>query len=60
MKIAGIILLIFAALNFIVAIIAASSGAGDAAGQKISATLLLGIVGGLLFYFGQKKSKNKE
>ena len=35
MKIFGIVLLVFAALNIIVAILAASNGAADAAGQKI-------------------------
>lgn len=60
MKITGIILLIFAALNFLVAIIAAGSGAGEAAGQKFSATILLGVIGGVLYYFGNKKTKEKE
>ena len=60
MKISGIILLIFAALNFLVAIIAAGSGAGEAAGQKFSATILLGVIGGVLYYFGNKKTKDKE
>lgn len=59
MKIFGIVLLIFAAFNFIVAILAASNGAADAAGQKISAVFLLSIIGGLLFYFGKLKDKRK-
>ena len=54
MKIFGIALLVFAALNFIVAILAA-----DAAGQKMSAGFLLSIIGGLLFYFGKQKDKRK-
>lgn len=61
MKITGIVLLIFAALNFIVTIAAAGSGASGAAGQKISATLLLLILGGILYYFGKsKENKRKE
>lgn len=59
MKIFGIVLLVFAALNFIVAILAASNGAADAAGQKMSAGFLLSIIGGLLFYFGKQKDKRK-
>lgn len=59
MKIFGIVLLIFAAFNFIVAILAASNSAADAAGQKISAVFLLSIIGGLLFYFGKLKDKRK-
>lgn len=34
MKILGVVLLVFAALNLFVAIVAASYGAADAAGQK--------------------------
>lgn len=59
MKIFGIVLLVFAALNFIVAILAASNGAADAAGQKMSAGFLLSIIGGLLFYLGKQKDKRK-
>ena len=59
MKIFGIALLVFAALNFIVAILAASNGAADAAGQKMSAGFLVSIIGGLLFYFGKQKDKRK-
>ena len=57
MKIAGIILLIFAILNFIVVIVAAGGGASEAAGAKMSAALLLGVIGGVLYYFGNKKKK---
>lgn len=60
MKVTGIILLVFAALNFMVAIMASSNGASDAAGQKMSATLLLGIIGGLLYYFGNRKKEAEE
>lgn len=57
MKTFGIILLVFSTLNFIVAIAAAANGAGDAVGQKMRAAILLAVVGGLLTYFGQQKSK---
>lgn len=60
MKIFGIVLLVFAALNFIVAIVAASNGAADAAGQKMSAMLLLALIGALLLYFSNRKKKVKE
>ena len=60
MKITGIILFIFAALNFIVAIIATGNGAGDAAAQKFGASILLGLIGGVLYYFGNRKTKDKE
>lgn len=60
MKIFGIVLLVFAALNLFVAIAAASNGAADAAGQKMSAVVLLTIIGCLLFYFGKQKDKRKE
>lgn len=59
MKVIGIILLVFAALNLIVTLIAAANGAADAAGQKVSNTLLLGAVGGGLYYYGCKKSLKK-
>lgn len=60
MKILGVILLVFASLNFFVAIAATSSGAEDATGQKMSSALLLAVIGGLLFYFGKKKRYNEE
>lgn len=59
MKTFGITLLVFSALNFIVAIAASANGAGDAVGQKMSAAILLAVVGGLLTYFGQQKSKKR-
>lgn len=56
MKILGIILLIFAALNLVVTFIAIGSGApADVVGGKFSGSLLLGIIGGLLYYFGKKR-----
>lgn len=63
MKVFGIILLVFAVLNLLVAIMAASSGAPvDAIVSKIISFFLLTIIGGLLYYFGNKKKKgeNKE
>lgn len=59
MKILGVILLVFASLNFFVAIAATSSGAEDATGQKMSSALLLAVIGGLLFYFGKQKENKK-
>lgn len=55
MKKIGIILLVFAALNLFVAIIASVNGETYAAGSKFSSFLLLGAIGGLLYYFGGKK-----
>lgn len=55
MKKIGIILLVFAALNLFVAIIASVNGETYAAGSKFSSSLLLGAIGGLLYYFGGKK-----
>lgn len=60
MKILGVVLLVFAALNLFVAIAAASYGAADAAGQKMSATLLLALTGALLLYFSNRKKKGKS
>lgn len=56
MIITVIVLLVFAILNFLVAIIAATNGAGDAACQKNSTAILLGVIGGLLFYFWKKEA----
>ena len=63
MKVFGIILLVFAVLNLLVAIMAASSGAPvDTIVSKIISFFLLTIIGGLLYYIGnkQKKGENKE
>lgn len=57
MKTVGTILLVFSALNFIVAIAAAANSAGDAVGQKMSAAILLAVIGGLLYYFGKSREK---
>jgi len=58
MKIVGIIILAFAILNFIVAIIIASSGNTETVGHQMSSALLLGIIGSVLFYFGNRKKRN--
>lgn len=63
MKVFGIILLVFAVLNLLVAIIGAGTGApADAIGSKISGCFILCFIGGILYYFGnkKKKSENKE
>ena len=60
MKVFGIILLVCAGLNLVVAFIAAGAGApADAVGSKFSAVFLLSAIGGLLYYFGNKKNSNK-
>ena len=61
MKVFGIILLVFAVLNLLVAILAASSGApAEAVGSKFSGFFMLSIIGGLLYYFGKKKKDNQS
>jgi Na+/citrate or Na+/malate symporter len=61
MKVFGIILLVFAVLNLIVAIIGATAGApADVVGGKFSGALMLGAIGGVLCYNGSKKKDKKE
>ena len=61
MKVFGIILLVFAVLNLLVAIMAAGSGApAEAVGSKFSGFFMLSIIGGLLYYFGNKKKDNQS
>ena len=63
MKVFGIILLVFAVLNLLVAIMATSSGApAGAVGSKFSGFFMLSVIGGLLYYFSNKKreGENKE
>lgn len=61
MKVFGIILLVLAVANLLVAILAANSGApADVVGNKISGFFLLSVIGGLLYYFGNKKKENKN
>ena len=59
MKVFGIILLVLAVLNLLVAIMAASSGApADAVGSKFSGFFMLSVIGGPLCYFGNRKKDN--
>jgi hypothetical protein len=63
MKVFGIILLVLAVLNLLVGIMAASSGApADAVGSKFSGFFMLSVMGGRLYYLGNKKreGENKE
>ena len=61
MKVFGIILLVFAMLNLLVAIMATSSGAPAAAvGSKFSGFFMLSVIGGLLYYFGNKKREGES
>jgi len=61
MKVSGIILLVFAVLNLLVAIMAASSGApADAVSSKFSGFFMLSVIGGLLYSFGSKKHKRNQ
>lgn len=57
MKIAGIIFLVVAAGNFVVFLYAAGQGWAEAAGQKLTGVVLLSVIGGLLYYFGDKKKE---
>lgn len=57
----GITLLVFAALNFIVALAIAGGGAtADAVGQKFAGAFLLAIIGGALYYYGTRKKDDKQ
>ena len=60
MKTFGIILLIIAALNLIIAIVAIENGASEAANGKFLSALLIGLIGGALFYAGNKKREKKN
>lgn len=60
MRKVGIVLLVFAIGNLLVAIIASANGETYAAGSKFSAALLLGTIGGLLYYFGGKKEASNQ
>ena len=61
MKGCGIVLLVFAVGNLIMAFVAMGLNApADAIGSKFSSALLLGILGGLLFYFGLKRKNNGD
>lgn len=56
----GVFLLIFAAGNFIVFIMASINGETDAAGNKLSGTLLLGVIGICLYYLGKKNENSNQ
>lgn len=60
MKITGVIFLVLAALNILIAIMAASSGAGEAVSQKIIPALLLEVIGGVLLYFVKRKETKEN
>ena len=48
-------------LNLLVAIMATSSGAPAAAvGSKFSGFFMLSVIGGLLYYFGNKKREGES
>lgn len=57
MKTIGSLLLIFAGLNFLVTIYAACIGEFYEAGNKLSSTIIVGLIGGILYYFGAKKKE---
>ena len=60
MKILGIIFLVLAVLNLLVALVAMSSGApSEAITMKFNAFVLLAVLGGALYYFGRKNKTNK-
>ena len=56
MKTFGWVLIVFAILNFLVFIVAASSGDAEAAGGKIGAALLLGV----LVHRGKQKEQEQQ
>jgi hypothetical protein len=61
MKVFGIILEIFAAMNLLVAIIASANHVNaDVVMSKMVGAFLLGAIGGLLHYFGNKKNAAKK
>ena len=60
MKILGIIFLVLAVLNLLVALVAMSNGApSEAITMKFKAFVLLAVLGGALYYFGKKNKTNK-
>jgi hypothetical protein len=61
MKVFGIILEIFAAMNLLVAIIASANHVNaDVVMSKMAGAFLLGAIGGLLHYFGNKKMQPRK
>ena len=60
MKIAGWIFIVIAILNFIVFILAVSSGASDAAGSKLGSVILFGVLGAFFLFRGKQKEQEKK
>lgn len=60
MKTFGWILIVFAILNFLVFIVAASSGDAESAGGKIAAALMLGVLGAFLVHRGKQKEQEQQ
>lgn len=60
MKILGIIFLVLSVLNLIVGFVALANNApSQAVTMKFNGFVMLAIIGGLLYYFGNKKKKGK-
>ena len=60
MKTFGWILIVFAILNFLVFIVAASSGDAESASGKIVAALMLGVLGAFLVHRGKQKEQEQQ
>ena len=60
MKIAGWIFIVIAILNFIVFILAVSSGASEAAGSKLGSVILFGVLGAFFLFRGKQKEQEKK
>lgn len=60
MKNFGYILVVLAILNFIVALIAISYNASEAAARKFGSTLMLGILGAYLIHRAKQKEQEKR
>jgi hypothetical protein len=60
MKTAGIIFIVFGALNLIAFILTAMNGSTQAAATSISAAVMLFVLGGLFIHIGNKREKEKK
>lgn len=60
MKIFGIVLLVFAALNLIVFLVAAGSGNAAAAGTNLNAFFMLGAIGAYFVWRSHKKKQEAD
>ena len=60
MKIFGYVLVVLAILNFIIAFIAISSNAPDAAARKFSGALMFGVLGAYLVHRAKQKEQEKK